>query len=128
MKKVILLIITLTILADLSYASFPVSSKKEIKCSENLNYEDITSESDTPIFGILSISLAVLSVFLLGNYDYWTLSLIFAIFAVIFGALGFNNKLRGLAITGFIIGLLELLYSLVMYSFIFLAMSASNNL
>ncbi len=128
MKKIILCIITLTIISDFSYASFPVSSKKEIIGSENLNYGNITSASDTPIFGILSISLALLSLLFLGNYDNWILSLIFAIFAVIFGALGFNNKLRGVAITGFIIGLLELLYSIVMYSFIFLAMSATNNL
>ena len=127
MKKLLLLFITLIPFTNMSYASFPVSSKIEVTVFEKLNSGKITPVSDTPIFGILSISLAVLSALLFGSYDVWLLSFIFAMLALIFGAIGFNKKLKGLAIIGFIIALLEVVFSIVMYSLILLALAATNN-
>ena len=127
MKNLLFLFITLITFVNVSYAAFPVANKTEIVVSENLNFGKITSVSDTPIFGILSIILAVLSALLIGSFDTWTLSFIFAMLAVIFGALGFNKRLKGLAITGFIIGLLEVIFSVILYLFILFALAATNN-
>ena len=110
MKKLILLLITLTTLANVSYASFPVSETQQKGLVESGNSVSPTYSSGTSVWGILSLSCALLSLFLIPNVI--AISVV-SLLGVIFGAIGFNKKLKGLAITGFIFSLIFLIISLV---------------
>ena len=109
MKKLLfLLVILFSITSMTTYASFPVNSP-----SEDMNNEQVVTISvDDPIVpnstasdsgwqGIVSLSRAVLAYFALG--------LPLAICAVVFGAMGLNKKLKGLAIAGMVVGILEVI-------------------
>ena len=109
MKKLLLLLITLTTLANVSYASFPVSETKQTEVVAE-NIELPTYRSGNPVWGILSLSCALLSIILMPNL----LAIVsISLLGVIFGAIGFNKKLKGLAITGFVLSLILLIISLV---------------
>ena len=108
MKKLILLLITLTTLANVSYASFPVSETQQTELVESGNSVSPTYSSGTPVWGILSLTCTLLSLILLYNPLAAT---IMALLGVVFGSIGFNKKLKGLAITGFILSLIIFLVS-----------------
>ena len=108
MKKLILLLITLTILSNVSYASFPVNQNTQIEVVETI--ESPNYRNSQPIWGILSFSFVLLGLISLPSIP---LTLIFSLLSIIFGAIGFNKKLKGLAITGFVLGLILLILSLV---------------
>jgi len=110
MKKLILLLITLTTFMNVSYASFPVTETQQTEIVENANAELPTYSSGNSLWAILSISCALLSLFLIPNLA--AISIV-SLLGVIFGAIGFNKKLKGLAITGFIFSLIFLIISLV---------------
>ena len=106
MKKVFLLFITLTILTNVSYASFPVSENVQMEAVETIepsNYGDSPS-----IWGILSLSFALLSVFLLPNFS---IMLLFSLLAVIFGIIGLTNKVNWTEIVGLILGVIMTIIS-----------------
>ena len=108
-KKVILILILLTTLTNVSYASFPVTENLQTEIVRSANVESPTYKSGNPVWGILSLSCALLNIILIPNLlVIATLSLL----GVIFGAIGFNKKLKGLAITGFILSLIFLIISL----------------
>ena len=104
MKKLILLLIILTSFTNVSYASFPVTKTQQTEISVNANVELPTYRGGNPVWGILSILSAALGILaiVLSN----PISLLFFLLAIIFGAIGFKHKPNGLAIEGFIIGLL----------------------
>jgi hypothetical protein len=101
MKKIILLLITLITLTNVSYASFPVTETEQIEVVETVEVPNY-GESQ-PIWGILSLTFVLISFFLIPNVF---LMLISSFLGIIFGAIGFNKKLKGLAITSFVLSLL----------------------
>ena len=111
MKKIILLLITLTTLTNVSYASFPVAETQQTEIVESINSELPTYRSGNPVWGILSLSCSLLSIILIPNF--LAIVPIISLLGVIFGAIGFNKKLKGLAITGFVLSLIFLIISLV---------------
>jgi hypothetical protein len=102
MKKLILLLITLTTFTNVSYASFPVTETQQTDIVECDNTELPRNRESSPIWGVLSLTCAILSILLIPNFYAMFIA---ALLGVIFGAIGFNKKLKGLAITGFILGL-----------------------
>ncbi len=107
-KKLLLLFITLTTFMNVSYSSFPVTETQQIEIVENTNVELPTYKSETSLWAILSISCALLSFGLVQNPLAAT---IIALLGIVFGAIGFNKKLKGLAITGFVLSLIIFLVS-----------------
>ena len=108
MKKLILLLVTLTTFTNVSYASFPVTETQQIEIVETTNVQLPTYKSETSLWAILSISCALLSLILVPNVI--AISIV-SLLGVIFGAIGFNKKLKGLAITGFVLSLIIFLVS-----------------
>jgi len=105
MKKLLLLLITITTLTNVSYASFPITEDNpQTELIGGVNAELPTYRSGNPVWGILSILSAALGVLaiVLSN----PICLLFFLLAIIFGAIGFKHKPNGLAIAGFIIGIL----------------------
>jgi len=103
MKKLILLLITLVTFMNVSYASFLVTATQQTEIVENSNSVSPTYSSDTPVWGILSITFTLLS---LGSLSNPLAASLMALLGVVFGSIGFNKKLKGLAITGFILSLI----------------------
>ncbi len=103
-----LLLITLGTFLNMSYASFPVIETQQTEIVENSNSVSATYSSDTPVWGILSITFTLLS---LGSFSNPLAATIMALLGVVFGSIGFNKKLKGLAITGFILSLIIFLVS-----------------
>ena len=103
-KKLLLLFITLTTFMNVSYASFPLTETQKTEIAVSANAELPTYRGGNPVWGILSIISVALGglAIVLSN----PISLLFFLLAVIFGAIGFKHKPNGLAIAGFIIGLL----------------------
>ncbi|MBT5274317.1 MAG: hypothetical protein HOL74_05760 [Flavobacteriales bacterium] len=116
-KKLLLLFITLTTFMNVSYASFPVTETHQTELIESSNSLSITYSSGTSVWGILSFSCALLSLFLIPNVI--AISIV-SLLGVIFGAIGFNKKLKGLAITGFILSLIFLLISFLVIGIVVL--------
>jgi len=108
MQKLILLLITLVTFMNVSYASFPVTETEQTEIVENSNSVWPTYSSDTPVWGILSMTLTLLS---LGSLSNPLAATIMALLGVVFGSIGFNKRLKGLAITGFILSLIIFLVS-----------------
>ena len=93
---------------NVSYASFPVTETEQTEIVENSNSVWPTYSSDTPVWGILSMTLTLLS---LGSLSNPLAATIMALLGVVFGSIGFNKRLKGLAITGFILSLIIFLVS-----------------
>jgi len=117
MKKLILLLITLTTFMSVSYASFPVTENQQTELVESSSSLSIIYSSGTSIWGILSLTCAILSILVIPNIYAMFIA---ALLGVIFGAIGFNKKLKGLAITGFILGLLMTIISGVLVFIVWL--------
>jgi len=107
MKKFLLVLVTLFTLNLVTYASFPIT--------ENVTPSELVVENDNltlevpyggggPGWGIAALCCGILGLFipLLG------------IPAIVFGAIGLNKELKGMAITGMILGLLELIFLVVL--------------
>ncbi|MEC9209976.1 MAG: hypothetical protein VX762_06080 [Bacteroidota bacterium] len=106
MKKIILLLITITTFSNVSYASFPVTEKTQTEVVELI--ESPNYGNSQPVWSILSLTCTLLSLGALSNPLAAT---IIALLGIVFGAIGFNKKLKGLAITGFILSLIIFLVS-----------------
>ena len=109
-KKLLLLFITLTTFMNVSYASFPVNETQQTEIVETTNVELPTYKSETSLWAILSLICVLLSLSLVPKV--FAIAIV-SLLGVIFGAIGFNKKLKGLAITGFIFSLIFLIISLV---------------
>ena len=106
MKKILLLLITITTFSNVSYSSFPITENTQtefVELIESPNYGN-----SQPIWSILSITCTLIS---LGSLSNPLAATIIALLGVVFGAIGFNKKLKGLAITGFILSLIIFLVS-----------------
>jgi len=116
MKKLLLLLTTLTTLTNVSYASFPVTQdvKTEIVYE---NTEIPTSGNRQSIWGVLSFIFAVVGG-LLYFTPYGLSGWMLAICAIVFGAIGFKDKPKGLAIAGFIVGILEVFMPIIIWVFL----------
>lgn len=120
------IIMLLSFFGNQSYAAFPsktptseviVKEKetfpqrlKQIIAKQAPAEERKTAADQTSLFGILSLSAALLALifaFIPGVVTF--LSIPLAIAAIIFGVLGINNPNSGLAIAGLIIGAAEIL-------------------
>ena len=106
MKKLLLLLITITIFSNVSYSSFSVTENTQTEVVELIKSPNYGNSQ--PVWSILSITCTLLSLGLLSNPLAAT---IIALLGVIFGSIGFNKKLKGLAITGFILSLIIFLVS-----------------
>ena len=104
MKKIILLIITLTVFSNFSYASFPVNENEKVLISESIEAPIYFEEKK--IWGNLSFYLSILSLLILPNPGS---SLLLSISAIIFGIIGLTRKVNWKEITGLIIGLISAL-------------------
>ena len=97
----------------MSYASFPIKETEKTEFIANVevpNYRD-----SKPIWGILSLTFFLISLILIPNL---LIMLITLLLGIISGAIGFNKKLKGLAITGFILNLLIFILTIFLTSFI----------
>ena len=105
MKKIIFMITALC-MVNLTFASFPVSQSS---LETNIQTEQVdnvvtpisTASGNGSGWGIASFACGFVGLF--------AGALILGPLAIIFGALGLKKKLRGLAIAGLILGILELL-------------------
>jgi hypothetical protein len=106
MKRIIFVLIAIFSLNAVTYASFPVTESP----AEQLSVLNTISPviSDGPGWGILSLSLSVIGIILLFT-PALEIGLILHLLAIIFGAIGFNKNLKGLAISGFVLSLISLL-------------------
>ena len=117
MKKLYLLFAFTTTFLNVSSASFPVTEIQQTEIVRNSSLELPSYKSNNYIWGALSLFCALLSFFLIPN----VLAIAPITFVgVIFGAVGFNKRLKGLAISGFVLSLLMLIISLVVILFIML--------
>ena len=116
MKRIILLLITITTLTNVSYASFPVVEKEHIEVLETI--ESPTYGNSQPIWGILSLSCAILGILLLPNVY---ITLILSLLASIFGIIGLTNKVNGMEIIGLILGLLMVILVSIFIGVVLLA-------
>ena len=123
MKKIITILIALVTVTNISYASFPVTENTSTELAVN-NIESVESNLEapisegTPVFGILSLAFSVLAlVFLLaaveGGVIFVLGSLVLSILSMVFGGIGFKKSLKGFAITGFILGCIEIFLWLI---------------
>ena len=102
MKKIILLLVTVFSFNAVTYASFPVTNGPTEQLSALNKIPPVSS--DGPGWGIAALCCGVLG-------------LVFpplGIFAVIFGAMGLSKKGRGMAITGLILGIIEVVWLLLL--------------
>ena len=102
MRNFLLFIIAFFGFSCLSYASFPVTEKQIIS-----NQQEVVSVASTSTvsggggWGIAAIACGFIGLFVA--------PLLLGSLAIIFGALGLKKDLKGLAIAGLILGIIELL-------------------
>ena len=100
MKKYLFLIFAVIGVANLSYASFPVTEK--VESQEQVEVSNASPASNYGGgWGIAAIACGFLGLFVA--------PLLLGLLAIVFGALGLKKRLRGLAIAGLILGIIELL-------------------
>ena len=90
MKRLLLVLTVLLSISTVCLASFPIHDIIEPISS---------AKTDTAAWGISSFIFGLLGF----------INPLFGVPAIIFGALGFKKKLRGLAIAGFVLGVIEIL-------------------
>ena len=117
MKKLLFILIALMSVSTVIYASFPVTQDNTVLIDPNNQpIEASPKDGGSPSFGILSFVFSLLAIVLFVAAIELELSalllgsLILSILSVVFGGVGFNKRLKGLAITGFILGIIELIF------------------
>ena len=102
MKRIILVLIAIFSLNVVAYASFPVTESPAEPLS--ILNEIPPVSADGPGWGIAALCCGILGIAFppLG------------ILAIIFGAIGMKNSGRGMAIAGFILGIIEVIWLLVL--------------
>ena len=104
MKKIILLIISLTVFSIFSFAAFPVNENEIVSNFENLELP--VYDEEKKVWGNLSFYLSILSLLILPDVSS---SLTLSILSIIFGIIGLKRKVNWKEITGLIIGLISAL-------------------
>ena len=102
MKKIILLIITLTVFSNFSYASFPVNDNEKVLISESIEAPAYPEEKK--VWGNLSFYSSILSLLILPDFSS---SLTLSILSIIFGIIGLTRKVNWKEVTGLIIGFIS---------------------
>ena len=102
MKKIILLIITLNVFPNFSYASFPINENEKVLISKSVEAPAYAEEKK--VWGNLSFYSSILSLLILPNLGS---SLLLSILSIIFGIIGLTRKVNWKEITGLIIGLIS---------------------
>ena len=116
MKKLLLLLITLTSLIHISYASFPVNQDAQTEIVETI--ESPSYRNSPPILGILSLILSAVGLILFFTPAIGT-GLLLILFAIIFGLIGlFKKRSRMLSIASILLSLIILLIGLIIVSMI----------
>ena len=106
MKKIILLFTIFFLISSVSYASFPVT--EPIEKSPTTEIIEPIVYGDSPWPNIVSLSCAVIAI-ILGSIAAAELAipaLILFTAAIVFGSIGFSRSVKGLGISGFILGIL----------------------
>ena len=115
MKRIILVLIAIFSLNVVAYASFPVAESPTEQLSVLNTISPVISDGPA-VWGILSFSFSVVGLILFFTPVFGT-GILLHVLAIIFGAIGFNKDLKGLAISGFVLSLISLLV-LILYTFI----------
>lgn len=115
-KKIRIFLIVLTTLANVTYASFPVSQDVQTECiSETTDFG-----TNQPVLGILSLSSSIIGVILVFTPAI-AAGIVLNLLSIIFGVMGlFTRKSRVLSITGILLSLIFFLVSLLIFSFMIL--------
>ena len=98
MKKIILLIITITLFSNFSFAAFPVNENEIISNFENLELS--VYDDEKKVWGNLSFYSSILSLLILPDVSS---SLTLSILSIIFGIIGLTRKVNWKEVTGLII-------------------------
>jgi len=117
MKNIISLFY-LILFVNISYASFPVSENVRAEFTENI--EVLPYGNDQSSWGVLSFALSVAGIILLFTPAIGV-GILLHLLAIIFGIIGFNRKLKGLAISGFLLSLVSLLVLILYISVVILS-------
>ena len=111
MKKILLLLITLTTFIHISYASFPVNQDAQTEIVETI--ESPSYRNSPPILGILSLILSAVGLILFFTPAIGT-GLLLILFAIIFGLIGlFKKSSRMLSIVSILLSLIILLIGFI---------------
>jgi len=126
MKKLLLILFTLSCLINTAtFAAFPVTEHSSTETLSTPNHLDLIEPNlevpiygDSPVFGISSFIFSLLGLVswaltIVVETELFWFSLLFGIAAVVLGAIGFSRSLKGLAITGFIIGIIETAFCII---------------
>jgi hypothetical protein len=118
MKKIILLIITLTVFSNFSYASFPINDNEKVLISESIEVPAYSDEKK--VWGNLSFYSSILSLLILPDFSS---SLILSILSIIFGIIGITRKVNWKEVTGLIIGFIS---AIIVFSFGMMVISSGG--
>ena len=118
MKKIILLIISLTVFSIFSFAAFPVNENEIVSNFENLELP--VYDEEKKVWGNLSFYLSILSLLILPDVSS---SLTLSILSIIFGIIGLKRKVNWKEITGLIIGLFS---AIIVFSFSIMVISSGG--
>ncbi|MEC9209526.1 MAG: DUF4190 domain-containing protein [Bacteroidota bacterium] len=120
MKKIAFLLFLLFTLSSISYASFPVTENGKTVQYSVVDNSDLTFEAPIrrggPGMGIAALCCGILGFFFL--------PFLLGPLAIVFGALGLKNEGRGMAITGLILGIIQVLLVLIVLVIVGAALSA----
>ena len=113
-----LIILTALFLIPLfGFASFPITEIQKIEIVEIINSELPNYTSNNTFWGIFSLSSVLLCIILIPN----VLAIVpISLLGVISGAIGFNKKRKGLAITGFVLSIIFFIISFLVLGTIIL--------
>ena len=113
MKKLLLLLITITTLTNVSYASFPVNQNTQTEIVETI--ESPSYGNSPSILGFLSLILSVVGLILFFTPAIGT-GLVLILFAIIFGLIGlFKKRSRILSMTGMLLSVISIVIGLIRF-------------
>jgi hypothetical protein len=104
MKKIILLIISLTVFSSFSFAAFPINENEIVSNFENLELP--VYDEEKKVWGNLSFYSSILSLLILPDVSS---SLTLSILSIIFGIIGLTRKVNWKEVTGLIIGFISVI-------------------
>ena len=104
MKKIILLIISLTVFSSFSFAAFPINENEIVSNFEILELP--VYDEEKKVWGNLSFYSSILSLLILPDVSS---SLTLSILSIIFGIIGLTRKVNWKEVTGLIIGFISVI-------------------
>ena len=108
---------TLFLIPLIGFASFPVTETHQIEIVESIYSELPSYSSNNTFWGIFSLSCVLLTIILVPNV---LAMAAISLLGVISGAIGFNKKRKGLAITGFVLSIIFFIISFLVLGTIIL--------